>query len=335
MNGLSGALTVSSGVGEHGIALTDLRLADTVRDALGERLREALGEPFPKLDTDVDAAILARIGVHALRRTLPAAVLDALVGFTGDRSDVLVLSNLPQQEFPPTPVSGFGEESELCLVNALQLGLIALLGLTPYAVDYENSGKLIRNVVPNPEAAGTTSSWGADTEFFWHTDNPHLPFGESGLDPRPFPPRFLTFYAVRNIEQVATEFVGVEAALQGLPEDVLERLSSDEFLVKAPDSNDVAADGNRLALEGTAVIQRAPDGVLMRYDRGTTRGMNAAADQALAALSEHLSRKPAFAPVLQPGQFLIFDNYRALHRRKAFDPAPSGTARWLRRCYAS
>ncbi|MFD7642415.1 TauD/TfdA family dioxygenase [Kitasatospora sp. NPDC059795] len=335
MNALSGALTASSTIGDGGIALTDLRLADSVRDALAERLHDALGDPFPPLDTDVDAAILARIGVHALRRTLPTAVLDELAGFTRDSSDVLVLSNLPQQEFPPTPVSGFGEETELSLVNSLQLGLISLLGLTPYAVDYENSGKLIRNVVPNPEAAGKTSSWGADTEFFWHTDNPHLPFGQAGLDPRPFPPRFLTFYAVRNVEQVATEFVGVDVALEGLPEDVLERLSANEFLVAAPDSNDVKSDGRRIALEGTAVLQRAPEGVLMRYDRGTTRGMNAEAERALDILSEQLARKPAFAPVLQPGQFLIFDNYRALHRRKAFDPAPSEVARWLRRCYAS
>ncbi|QKW20278.1 TauD/TfdA family dioxygenase [Kitasatospora sp. NA04385] len=335
MDALSETLTASSDVDGHGIALTDLRLADRVRDALGARLQEALGDPFPKLDTDTDAAILARIGAHALRRTLPASVLDTLAGFAGARSDVLVLSNLPQQEFPPTPVNGFGEESDLCLVTSLQLGLIALLGLTPYAVDYENSGKLIRNVVPNPEAAGTTSSWGSDTEFFWHTDNPHLPFGGEGLNPRPFPPRFLTFYAVRNAEQVATEFVGVDTALRGLPDEVLDRLSAPEFLVKAPDSNDVTADGDRLALEGTSVIQHGPEGVLIRYDRGTTRGMTAAADQALAALSEHLSRTPAFAPVLRPGQFLIFDNYRVLHRRKAFDPAPPGTARWLRRCYAS
>jgi alpha-ketoglutarate-dependent taurine dioxygenase len=44
---------------------------------------------------------------------------------------------------------------------------------------------------------------------------------------------------------------------------------------------------------------------------------------------------PARELVLNPGEFLIFDNYRVLHRRRAFTPGPAPTARWLRRCYAS
>src|SRR5439155_8176511 len=164
------------------------------------------------LDPDADTAILTRIGRHALRRLLPGEVLHALQVFSNTSDHALLIENLPQEEFPPTPVTGFGDEATLAATNAVHFGLIGLLDLTPFAVDYENNGKLIRNVVPNPAASGTTSSWGADAEFFWHTDNPHLPFGAGGLDPRPYPPRYLSFYAVRNSERVATEFMAVEAA---------------------------------------------------------------------------------------------------------------------------
>ncbi|URN12249.1 hypothetical protein LUW77_12860 [Streptomyces radiopugnans] len=60
--------------------------------------------------------------------------------FTAAGSHALLLSNLPMQEFPPTPVSGFGDETELAVTNAIHLGLIRILGCTPFAVRYENDG---------------------------------------------------------------------------------------------------------------------------------------------------------------------------------------------------
>jgi hypothetical protein len=93
--------------------------------------------------------------------------------------------------------------------------------------------------------------------------------------------------------------------------------------------------GGRLALAGTAVLERATDGYLARYDRDSTRGLTPAAQAALAGWEGVLGRLPAFTPVLWPGTFIAFDNYRTLHRRSEFTPAAPAQARWLRRCYAS
>ena len=38
---------------------------------------------------------------------------------------------------------------------------------------------------------------------------------------------------------------------------------------------------------------------------------------------------------LRPGELLLFDNYRVLHRRKSFDPGAWDDARWLRRCFGT
>jgi hypothetical protein len=303
------------------------RLEDRVRDLLGKEISErvAAGD----LDSDADEAILASIGAHALNHYLPGEILQSLRLFSATGSHALVLSNLPVQDFPPSPVSGFAEEARLAEINAIHFGLIQLLGTTPFAVGYENSGRLIRNVVPVPGAAGT-SSWGADAEFFWHTDNPHLQFGERGADPRLYVPRYLTFYAVRNDERVPTEIIAIEEVVERLDELTRRRLRSPAYTVGAPASNDTGR-----ALSDASILELSTHGHHVRFDRGTTKAQSPEAREALEIWADVLEEVPAEELVLEPGEFLIFDNYRVLHRRRAFTPGPAPTVRWLRRCYAS
>jgi hypothetical protein len=313
------------------------------RYELGQGLREVIEKSLDErvfntsLDPDAQTAILAGVGAHVLRTYLPGEILHALSVFPSTGYHALVLDNLPQQDFPATPVQGFTDETRLAVINAVHLGLLQLIGngLTPYAVDYENDGRLIRNVVPNPAASGTTSSWGADTEFFWHTDNPHLPFARQGTDPRPSVPRYLTFYAVRNEERVPTEVLDVEASLARLDAETLAVLRSPSFDIAAPDSNDVGDGGERMALRAAPLVQSVSIGNWVRYDQGTTSATTPQAEKALSTWVDAMTACEGWEPVLTPGQFLIFDNYRVLHRRKAFTPGPADSARWLRRCYAS
>ncbi|CAL9442104.1 TauD/TfdA family dioxygenase [Streptomyces radiopugnans] len=307
------------------------RVEDGVRDLLGKEISARVSET--NLESDLDDAILAGIGAYALRRHLPGDILQGIQVFTAAGSHALLLSNLPMQEFPPTPVSGFGDETELAVTNAIHLGLIRILGCTPFAVRYENDGRLVRNVVPNPAASGTTSSWGADSEFFWHTDNPHQPFGPPGSDPRLYTPPYLTFYAVRNEERVPTEIAALDDVVVRLDEETRLGLTAAEFEIGAPDSNDREATG---PLVRTEVLEIGPDGRhRARYDRGTTVGITDAAKRALERWCAVLPTVPSAELVLETGDFMIFDNRRVLHRRKAFTPRPHVRARWLRRCYAA
>lgn len=313
--------------------LASHRLDDVTRDLLGKEIAE--GVSASELNPDEHEAILARIGASALNRYLPGEILHSLNVFPSTAHHALLLRNLPTQDFPPTPVTGFGTETTLAATNALHFGLIQLLRLAPFAVDYENHGRLIRNVVPNPAAAGTTSSWGADAEFFWHTDNPHLPFGDPGGDPRLAVPRYLTFYGVRNDERVPTDVAALDDALRLLDEPTLLRLHDTTFEVGAPAS--VAADSPapQSTLSGTALLDRRADGTRVRFDRGTTRASTPEGARALGSWVEALAGIDREELVLGPGDFLIFDNYRVLHRRRGFVSAPADRARWLRRCYAS
>lgn len=305
---------------------------DGVRDLLAKEVTERVSAT--RLDSDLDDAILAGIGAHALRRYLPGEILRALDAFTAAGSHAIIVANLPVQEkLPATPVDGFGDEPELAVMNAVHLGLIRLMRLTPFAVDFENDGRLIRNVVPNPAAQGTTSSWGSDFEFFWHSDNPHQPFGPPGSDPRPYVPQYLTFLAMRNEERVPTEVAAVDDVIVRLGDGLLERLMAAEFEVDAPDSNEV---GLTQPLTNAPLLDVDAEGrYRVRYDRGHTTGLTGDAAEALERWCDVLADVPAEEMVLEPGMFMAFDNYRVLHRRRAFIPNPAAAARWLRRCYAA
>jgi L-asparagine oxygenase len=307
------------------------QVEDGIRDLLGKEIAERVS--VSRLDSDVDDTILANIGAHALRRYLPGEILRGVEVFTASDHHALSLANLPTQDFPETPVHGFGAEPELAVMNAIQLGLIRLLDCTPFAVSFENDGRLIRNVVPNPDAAGRTSSWGADAEFFWHSDNPHQPFGMPGSDPRLYTPHYLTFYAVRNEERVPTELMAVEDLVVRLDPRIRAQLASPRFDVGAPDSNDAEV---TWPLKETPLLDVDPMGRnRMRYDRGTTSGTTPEAVAALDRLCGAIGEVESVEFVLQTGEFMIFDNHRVLHRRRAFTPRPNATARWLRRCYVS
>ncbi|PXX71694.1 TfdA family taurine catabolism dioxygenase TauD [Nocardia tenerifensis] len=202
--------------------------------------------------------------------------------------------------------------------------------MTPLAVDYENDGRLIRNVTPVAGASGTTSSWGADAEFFWHTDNLHLPFGSGGADAQLYIPRYLSFFTVRNWEKIPTEVVALDDVMKSLDHCALDQLRSCEYTVHAPDSVETAT-----PFTDVAVIERHGSDHFARFDRAATTAGTLPAAEALELWIQTLRHARAQEIILRPGDFLIFDNYRVLHRRRAFQPNSPETSRWLRRCYAS
>ncbi|MER6343570.1 TauD/TfdA family dioxygenase [Streptomyces sp. NPDC001595] len=305
--------------------VVELELTDAESARVGERIAAAL--PPDGLDPDREPGILARIGAEALASSAPGELIDEIRRFPRSGASVVVVRNLPRQpSWPASPTAGWCAERELSALNALHMGIVQLMGLAPFAVEYENAGHLMRNVVPNPAAAGTTSSWGADTEFFWHTDNPHLEFGEPGTDPRRYVPRYLTFTGIRNEEAVPTDVMPLPYLERVLDAGLRSALAEPLYDVTAPDSN---RSGETLA--SVPLLDAAGR---VRFDRGHTTAAGAAGVAPLARFTELLADAPHESLVLGAGDFLAFDNYRTLHRRVGFTPAPPGHARWLRRLYA-
>ncbi|WP_338526276.1 TauD/TfdA family dioxygenase [Pseudomonas batumici] len=283
-------------------------------------------------DTPHCADSVGEVGGDWLGSVLGNDIVEAIRAFPASPYKALLLRGIALSTEVATPCNGFLPNAQCVLdFDLLQFGMLRLLGVKPHAVEYENHGKLVRNVVPVPEAAGTTSSWGADVEFFWHTDNPNWPFDDQSQDVTASVPNFLAFTAVRNLERASTDIVCVDHIVSQLPAWAIVQLQRPAYTFGAPASNE-GFDGQQKVLP---ILEQGDSGYRLRFDDGIVAALDPDSKEALGLLCQCLRDAQGIAVVLQPGDFFIFKNARVLHRRKAFQPMPNSEARWLRRVYGS
>jgi hypothetical protein len=272
------------------------------------------------------------VGAEWLSSVLRHDAIKTVRDFARSCHKTLLLRGIALSTDVSTPRDGFLPDNQCVLdFDLLHFGMLRLMGIRPYAVEFENRGKLVRNVLPVPEASGTTSSWGADVDFSWHIDNPNWPFEGKVRDVAVCVPNFLAFVAVRNHEGAATDVVCVDQVLEQLPEWVIAELSRPAYAFGAPASNEGFEGEKRILpiLEHDGLVKR------MRFDEGVVEAVDPLGTEALSILRRCLKGMQGEQVVLRPGDFFIFKNTQVLHRRKAFKPLPDGKARWLRRVYGS
>ncbi|CAZ88403.1 putative Clavaminate synthase [Thiomonas arsenitoxydans] len=275
---------------------------------------------------------VGQVGADWLNSVLSHDAIKAVRDFTRSCHKTLLLRGIALSTDVSTPRDGFLPDNQCVLdFDLLHFGMLRLMGIRPYAVEYENHGKLVRNVLPVPEASGITSSWGADVDFSWHTDNPNWPFAGQACDVEVRVPNFLAFVAVRNHEGASTDVVCVDQILEQLPDWVITELSRPAYAFGAPASNEGFEGQKRIfpILEHDGLVNR------MRFDEGVVEAVDPLSAEALSILRRCLKGTQGEQIVLRPGDFFIFKNTQVLHRRRAFKPLPEGKARWLRRVYAS
>ncbi|WP_321816606.1 MULTISPECIES: TauD/TfdA family dioxygenase [unclassified Paraburkholderia] len=308
---------------ESVVKIIEVDLPDT--GSLG-RFREKL------TDSPHHAETVGEVGADWLKSILDPTAIRAISEFRGGPHKALLLRGVALTTEVETPHTGFLPTNQCVLdFDIFHFGMLSLLGVRPHAVEYENRGKLVRNVVPVIEAAGTTSSWGADVEFFWHTDNPNWPFENEVSDLSTSVPTFLAFIAVRNQEGVSTDIACVDHVLSQIPDWAVTQLQKPGFMFGAPASNE-GFDGKRQMLP---IIEQSDLGYRLRFDTGIVTARDPDSSEALELLRRRLKDVEGIEVVLQSGDFFIFKNARVLHRRKAFRPFPEGKARWLRRVYCN
>jgi hypothetical protein len=282
---------------------------------------------------------LSLAGAELLRQQLPAEVLQALTQFSKPSSlSVLVLKQLVSLAAPDTPTSGFIDDKLMAAHDLVLGGAMNLAGSKPTAFTFENSGRIGRNVVSNPDQRGKASSHGFDVDLFWHQDNCGQPFEGEQLPGCKLPPmpKHLAFVGIRNNERVPTRILLVDDALRGLQRSTISILSGPNYRIGAPDS--VAADGfESTCVEDAAILREEASFRLLRYDPFLVSTKDPAALLAHARLAVALEEAtPAAIDIMiDAGDVVIFKNYRVLHMRVAFQPYHAADSRWLRRFYGS
>lgn len=286
-------------------------------------------------------ADLGAMAVNALSAHLNPDVVSLLGDFGNLHScPILSISQLACIEAPgPTPSSGFANDSALRQIDAYLLGILRLLGAEGVAFPFENEGHLARNVVVNPAYQGVESSWGADISLGWHQDNNFqaFSFDEDAGTNASIMPRYLIFLGIRNTECVPTQPLTLQQILSRLDAESIAALQQHEFLVAPPPS--VAQSGNAGANALAKPLLKEYKGHF--YGRiDLTNGVSAitaGGERALSRIREvvEIIEPERISIIVAPGDCLVFDNYRVVHRRERFMPAPLHESRWLRRMYGA
>ncbi len=304
--------------------IKEIQIAQSAKAQMQE-VCAALGDISPHSAEEVGV-----IGISWLRAALSEQSIREIREFKSSPAECLLLKGLDFNADIHTPENGFLSENKCVLeLDLLQFAMLRLMSIQPFAVPYENDGKIVRNVLPVKEASGTCSSWGSDLEFSWHTDNPNWPFRHNATSVTESIPRFLSFAAVRNNERVSTDIVSVDGFLSNLDGSILDELRRPAFSFNPPMSNEGHLESKTIL----PVLEDHNGEQLLRFDENAVTATDKASAAALEYLTNHLRQAKGVELVLGAGDFFIFKNERVLHRRRAFRPAPAGRARWLRRVY--
>lgn len=289
---------------------------------------------------DRDAIPMAERVAEIIAASIPTPELRKIRQFRSDSTSVLHIKGPSglALTLPPTPTQGFGNDVEIQLFDALLLAVMYIAGFVPVAYDFENHWRLVRNVIPNPQAKGKLSSHGYDEPLGFHTDNPcgeferlQAPWTLSTLIPR-----VLGFICLRNSDRngnaVSTDVLSLETMRRHCSAEAFAYLQKPEFQVNPPASNAC------VALREVPLIEPVDGSLFLRFNANPEQvlGLTDGARWALAEFKTGLTRAESESMQfhLAPLSILLFDNYTVGHARRSFDPGDDlDRARWLRRCY--
>jgi hypothetical protein len=286
-------------------AIGKIDVTASERHALGEVLAGLAGQ-YRRADDAGFLRALAHLGQH-----LPAAVRTGLLDMRYlETTAATVIGGGPDLPDPgPTPASWQTVPQTGLIRHEMWLMLLAGQLGEPLCWSVWQDGRLINDILPVLGAEDEQTGLGSSAQLEFHVE-------EALYDDRC---DYLLLHCLRNDDGIATTLSSAEdldlAALD------LEVLFEPRYRVG--DENGPV----RPALFGS------PESPYLRLDppymaalEGDVRGA-----RALESLCEQLAAK-AVDVVLDAGDVLVIDNFRAVHGRRPFRARYDGTDRWLRRC---
>lgn len=215
----------------------------------------------------------------------------------------------------------------------------SLLG-DPIGWATQQDGYLVHDVLPIKSDENEQISTGSEQTIWWHNEDAFHPYRGD----------FVALMCLRNPDNIATTLAPISKAQ--LSPSELKTLFEPRFVIR-PDESHAAKNGNGVhshsgeddqllsAYEHIKRMHKNPQKIALLYgdpkcpyiridpffmdppkDDETMSALNALIRSMDAGLTEI---------VLQPGDYLFVDNYRAVHGRKPFKARYDGTDRWLKR----
>jgi L-asparagine oxygenase len=299
---------------------TIARNATPPAELLAHGLPFALG-PIP--ETPMGSTDFLRRAGYA-RRLLPMEVHTALIDFADESHDsgALLFRGLPVGPLPATPERPTARIEKDMWTEFLLLTIGRSLG-QPVGYLPEHGGDVVQNIVPTPTNATRQTSTSSKVELLFHTETAF----------HPHRPRYLLLLCLRGDPSAKTTLASIHDAMELLDPGTISVLRQPRFRTATDESFRTLPRTSAAPLgSAMSVISGAQDSPTLVFDADLMVGIDDGASEALDRLSSALQQCHG-GVVLEPGDLLIVDNYRAVHGRTPFAARFDGTDRWLQRSF--
>ena len=303
-------------------------------------VRALLSELTSKYSSAEDEGFLKDVAVFA--HELPRRVRRFLNDFKQlePAPGVCVISGYPVDDaaLGPTPEHwrARGGISPTLAEEMLFLLFASLLG-DVFGWATQQGGRLIHEVLPIKEDEDEQMGTGSKQTIWWHNEEAFHPYRSD----------YVGLMCLRNHDRVPTTFASVD--MLELDDEVTRKLFEPRYTIM-PDDTHTSVNNWRDGGAGDALKAAhrrleemlnnpKPQPVMFGHPRSPylcldPYYMPPPADgdslRAFDALTREIDAKLSEV-VLQPGDILFVDNYRAVHGRKSFKARYDGTDRWLKR----
>jgi Fe(II)/alpha-ketoglutarate-dependent arginine beta-hydroxylase len=324
------------------LSLTDdlvTQLPSTVRFELSAREVEAIGELLAELETRFDSSECPErltdisLAAHRLPQRLRSFLLDFrntapagayIVGGWPVKDDQIGPTP-PHWAKTPSPSPTLQEELLLLLIGSI-VGEV-------FGWATQQDGRIVHDLLPIREHEDEQLGSGSKQLLWWHTEDAFHPFRAD----------YICLLCLRNPDRVATTLASSDA-LQFDPAWVSE-LTKKSYTIRPDESHLPRNNVSKAAEASFAMIeelQRHPEKIEVLFgdassppymrldpyfmDPSDSPAAREAFDALVAAIDQAL-----IEVVLEPGDCLLLDNFRAVHGRVPFTARYDGTDRWLKR----
>jgi hypothetical protein len=295
----------------HDLTPTDAaRLVTTARELLstyGTTDNPALAADAPLILRELPEPLARFLRLFQLQEPAGAVVV------RGIPVDDAALGPTPRRFDPPA-------QSPVAAALDFYLLLVAHALGEPFSWSNVQGGRPVHNVLPVPgkeqEKAGTSSL----STLELHTEDACHPARAD----------YLMLFCLRNDDAVPTVYAPLSHADPG-PEAVAQ-LERTDFVMRSEPDHAASLGASRT----TSVLFGSHEQPYLAFDGFylSAPAQNPAGRAALAQLTAGLEAA-ATDVVLQPGDLVIIDNYRAVHGRRPFQPRYDGRDRWLKRVHVT
>lgn len=315
---------------EKPVKFSEYTLSDDTANNFKVLTRDFQADPYyePKLCTEIVREWIGEV--------FPEDLTKEIVGMHKQNgTDVLMIHNFPVDDFiPETPRDGCRTTLKGNISEYALLGLCGLLGAYPVFDEAEKDGLPISQIIPvnNTRDIVSASSMGSKVKFLPHTENVYQ-------NP---PLKFFELLALRGDPKVSTTVIPFSSIMSYIKINygiatynwIIEQLQLNQYVMfTGPSFKDKVIE---VALP---IISFQNDEMVFRLNLNDNRtiGKNEEAKKVIDLFREVTSNLKfleslATKFVLKKGDLLLFNNWRVMHSRDAFDIDESNW-RWLQRIY--